>query len=88
MRWTDWSEAHIARHGVTAAEVEEVLYSAPRWTAKGRDDTTVVLGTTTAGRRLVVVVSQDEDEGTVFVVTSREREMTATEKRLFRRKGR
>jgi len=44
VRWTDWSEDHIRRHSVAAGEVEEVLFTRPRWIAKGRDGTTLVFG--------------------------------------------
>ncbi len=33
IRWTSESEAHIARHGVTPEEVEEVVNSRPRYEA-------------------------------------------------------
>jgi uncharacterized DUF497 family protein len=85
VRWTAWSEDHIARHGVAPAEVEEVLFARPRWTTSGRDGTTLVFGTTMAGR-LLLVVTLDEGGGVAFVVTARE--MTEQEKRTFRRKAR
>jgi hypothetical protein len=34
--WTEESEAHIARHGVTPSEVEDAIYARPRWVEKGR----------------------------------------------------
>jgi uncharacterized protein len=43
IRWTEESEDHIARHGVTPVEVEQVLYSRPRLVAKGRDGVTLVI---------------------------------------------
>jgi hypothetical protein len=85
VRWTDWSEDHIRRHDVTAAEVEEVLFSRPRWIAKGRHDTTLVFGSTIAGRPLLIVTINEGAE-VAFVVTSRD--MTEQEKRTFRRKAR
>ena len=85
VRWTDWSEDHIRRHDVAATEVEEVLFSRPRWIAKGRDGTALVFGTTTAGRPLLIV-TVNEGTGVAFVVTARE--MTEQEKRTFRRKAR
>lgn len=83
--WTEDSEAHIARHGVTPSEVEQVLYGRPRLVVSGRDDTRLVLGTNMAGRHLLVVVTESAD-GRDFVVTARD--MTDNEKRLFREKGR
>jgi uncharacterized DUF497 family protein len=85
VRWTAWSEDHIARHGVAPAEVEEVLFTRPRWTTGGRDETTLVFGITTVGR-LLLVVTLDEGDGAAFVVTARG--MTEQEKRTFRRKAR
>jgi uncharacterized DUF497 family protein len=85
VRWTDWTEAHICRHGVAPADVEEVLFGRPRWIAKGRDDTTLVFGSTRSGR-LLLVVTANEGGGVAFVVTARE--MTEQEKRTFRRKAR
>lgn len=83
--WTEDSEAHIARHGVTPLEVEQALYARPRLTAPGREGVTEVLGTSDAGRHLLIVVTESAD-GRDFVVTARD--MTDTEKRLFREKGR
>ncbi|MBI1759426.1 MAG: hypothetical protein HYR62_09415 [Actinobacteria bacterium] len=83
VRWTDWSEDHIAGHAVTPREVEDVLFARPRWCAKGRDGTTLVFGTSTAGR-LLLVVTVNEGHGVAFIVTARE--MSDQEKRTFRRK--
>ncbi len=66
--WTEESEAHIARHGVTPTEVEQALYSRPRLSVAGRDDTRLVLGTSDAGKYLFVVVTEAAD-GRDFVVT-------------------
>ena len=85
VRWTDWSEDHIGRHAVAPGEVEEVLFTRPRWIAKGRDGTTLVFGGTMSGR-LLLIVTVDEGDGVAFVVTARE--MTEQEKRIFHRKAR
>ena len=82
--WTEDSEAHIARHGVQPSEVEQALYGRPRLSTKGRKGTTLVLGTSKEGRHLLVVVTEAAD-GRDFVVTARD--MTDSEKRLFREKG-
>lgn len=84
MLWTEDSEAHIARHGVTPLEVEQALYTRPRLTAPGREDTLEVLGTSNAGRHLLVVLTQAAD-GRDFIITARD--MTTAEKRTFRQKG-
>lgn len=83
--WTEESEAHIARHGVTSAEVEQALYGRPRLSVAGRGGTRLVLGTSGTGRYLFVVVAEAAD-GRDFVVTARE--MTDNERRRFHEKGR
>jgi len=83
--WTEETEAHIARHGITPGEVEEAIYTRPRLVAPGREGTRLVFAETSAGRYLFVVVGQAVD-GRDFVVTARD--MTAAEKRRFREKGR
>jgi hypothetical protein len=83
--WTEWSEDHIARYAVRPQEVEDVLYGRPRYVTAGREQTTLVFGTTTAGRRLLVVVANAPDGG-ITVVTARD--LTASEARMFDRKGR
>ena len=82
--WTEAAEDHIARHAVQPHEVEDVLYGRPRFISLGRDDTRLVFGTTSAGRLLFVVIAEAIDGG-LSIVTARD--MTASEKRLFRKKG-
>lgn len=84
VHWSEESEAHIARHGIDPDEVEEALYGKPRWTRPGRGDTTEIYGITNAGRHLLIIISEGAD-GRDWVVTARE--MTATERRTFRKKG-
>lgn len=83
LKWTDRSESHIARHGITPSEVEEVLSSQPLIVSPGRQSTKLVQGQTYAGRHLTVVLSVAED-GRFFVVTARN--MTLQEVRQFRKK--
>jgi hypothetical protein len=83
--WSPEREAHIARHGVTPGEVEDVCYSRPRWIATGRAGSTLVYGTSAAGRYLLVVLAEALD-GRHLVVTAWE--MTDSERRMFRRKER
>ena len=85
IRWTEESEAHIARHNVAPGDVEDVLYTRPRLVAPGREETTLVYGTTAEGRFLFVVLAEAMD-GRAYVVTARD--MTPGERRLFARKGR
>ncbi len=83
--WTEESEDHIARHGVTPEEVQEALYTRPRWITPGRGGTTLVFAMTDAGRYLLVVIAPAHD-GDVYVVTARD--LNDSERRTFRRKGR
>ncbi len=84
IRWTEDSEAHIARHNITPYEVEQALYTRPRLAVPGRENTTEVLGITTVGRYLLVVVTEAAD-GRDYIITARD--MSPTEKRTFRAKG-
>lgn len=83
--WTEDSEEHIARHGVSPGEVETVVHTRPRWTRPGRAGTDLVYGTTDAGRYLLVVLAPGPD-GRWFVVTARD--MDTAERRLFTHRAR
>ncbi len=83
VRWTEWSEAHVAEHNIRVHVVEEVLFDPPRWITSGRGGTALVYGATEAGRDLLVVVV--EGDGDVFVVTARD--MHRSEKRTFERRA-
>jgi uncharacterized protein len=82
--WTDEREEHIARHNVMPTEVEQVLFSRPRWKRPGENGSVLVYGRTDAGRYLFVVTAQADDGGTLIVTA---RDMTNTEHKTFRRKG-
>jgi len=84
IRWTEDSEAHIARHNITPYEVEQALYTRPRLAVPGRENTTEILGTTTVGRHLLVVTTEAAD-GRDYIITARD--MSPTEKRTFRAEG-
>jgi hypothetical protein len=60
---------HIHGHGVTEAEVEEVL-ERPVEDRPGRDDSRVALGQTRAGRYLRVIYVPDPVRHSAFVVTA------------------
>jgi hypothetical protein len=60
---------HLAKHGVTTEEVEQVL-SRPGEDRPGKDGSRVAIGRTGAGRCLRVVYVQDLDPDSVFVVTA------------------
>ena len=79
--WDDWNEDHIAHHGVSLEEVEEVIYGATH-IIKGRGGTYRVIGQTLGGRFLTVVVAP-RGGGTYYVVTARD--ANSEERRAYRR---
>lgn len=85
MLWTEDSETHIGRHGVSPDEVEDAIYTRPRRIAPGRSGSRLVFAQTSSGRYLLVVLA-DARDGRDYVVTARD--MTDTERRAFNEKGR
>lgn len=79
-----WSSEHIARHGVTMAEVREAILERPYYQRPGKSDSLLCYGTTYTGRYLLVVTVEDSP-GVAFVVTARE--MTKAEKKTFQREA-
>ena len=72
--WDEHNEAHIARHGVTPAEVEDVVFSpATRWAVDNRfrPGRLVAHGATVAGRLLVVVCDTPTASALSYPVTAR-----------------
>ena len=66
----DTGQPHIFGHGVTEAEVEQVLRGGGE-DLPGRDASRLKLGQTDAGRYLqVVYVPDDRSPGGVFVITA------------------
>ncbi len=86
VRWTAWSEEHIARHNVLPHEVEDVLFTRPQLVVKTRGGALAVFGTSGAGRHLAVMISLDDDGASAFVITARD--MTKNERQVFQKKGR
>ena len=83
--WPEERVEHIARHGVTPEEVEEVCFGkclVQRAKSEGENPVYYVLGQTEAGRYLLCVVIRFPD-GNGYPVTARE--MTAKEKRRYRK---
>ena len=83
--WPEDRVEHIARHGVTPEEVEQVCFGKSwvrRTRAEGKNPVYYVLGQTDAGRHLFCVVIRFPD-GTGYPVTARE--MTEKEQRQFRK---
>ncbi|MEO8611646.1 MAG: BrnT family toxin [Chloroflexota bacterium] len=67
--WDDWNVAHIAKHNVTPAEVEELIQDmyVIKEAHSGRS---MVLGMTQAGRVLAVIIRFQGSAG-YYVVTAR-----------------
>jgi uncharacterized protein len=83
--WPEDRVEHIARHGVSPDEVEEVCFGqalVQRTRSEGENPVYYVLGQTEAGRYLFCVVIRFPD-GNGYPVTARE--MTAKEKRRYRK---
>lgn len=85
LAWSDDREAHIAKHNVMPTDVEEVVNSRPQWEHAGMEGSTLIYGRTDAGRHLLVVLVESAD-GRWYVATARD--LTDTEMRTFRRRGR
>jgi len=82
LEWDERNEAHIAEHGVTSPEVEELLFEdEPHYRRAGRG-VYHVYGQTGAGRYLFLVLRM-LGRGRGRVITARD--MTRKERRLYRR---
>lgn len=64
-------EPHIYNHGVTKAEVQQVL-NRPGEDLSAKDGARMALGQTTAGRYLRVIYVLDHEPDSVFVITAYE----------------
>ena len=85
-RWIDWNVNHIAEHGVTREEAEQIVRQAEPPYAEWRpDDKWLVIGRGQGGRFLQVIYVLDEDR-TVFVIHARP--LTEAEKKRYRRRRR
>jgi len=83
--WPEERIKHVARHGVTPDEVEEVCFGQPlvlRAKSEGDNPVYYALGQTESGRYLFCVVIQFPD-GKGYPVTARP--MTEKEKQRFKR---
>jgi uncharacterized DUF497 family protein len=83
--WPEDRIEHIARHGVTPEEVEEVCFGKSfvrRAKSEGENPVYYVQGQTDAGRYLLCVIIQFPD-GNGYPVTARE--MTSKDKRRYRK---
>ena len=86
IKWNDESIEHIARHGITPKEVEEVCFNEDEAPVirSGRENLHYVFGKTISGRFLFVVV-RFVRPGEVRIITARV--MNAWEKDYFRKRG-
>ena len=80
-------EPHIYKHGVSEAEVEEVL-TRPLEDRPGREGSRVAIGKTRSGRYLRVIYVPDSRARGIFVVTAYElgpKSLRALRRRLKKR---
>jgi len=82
--WDDANIGHVARHGVSQDEAEDVCYgdALPLRTRRGRY---LLIGRTDAGRLLSVFITPRGRQA-YYVITARD--ANEVERRLARRKGR
>jgi len=83
--WTEENEEHIAEHGVTPQEVEELFFEESPYFRRGPgENLSHVYGRTGAGRYLFVVMVY-LGEGKGYVVTARD--MDRKERRLYQKRA-
>lgn len=80
IEWTEWAIHHIARHGVEQHEVDEAVGVRRLVVVRLRDDRRMLYSRSVAGRYLAIVV-EGNDLRTA-------RDMTDSERRLYRRRMR
>jgi uncharacterized DUF497 family protein len=80
--WDQDNEEHIARHGITSGEIEEIFYGRVYVKRAGGKRYTV-LGRTARGRPVMVVLLRQAG-GLVRVITARD--MVDRERRLYGRR--
>jgi len=68
--WEEWNVDHIARHDVTANEVEEVC-AGEHITLKGHSKRIILCGRTKDGR-LISIVLGHEGKGVYYPITARD----------------
>ena len=81
--WDENSEGHIARHGVTPAEVEAALTLLTYW--RSHRGGVVAIGRTRARTLFIVLARRPDHPGYWAVITARD--ATTSEKRLLRRRA-
>jgi uncharacterized DUF497 family protein len=80
--WDDWNVEHIARHGVSPDEAEEV-FNGRHMVKRVREGRYLALGKTQEGRYLFVVYDQKKNR--IRVATARD--MEEKERQLYKREG-
>jgi len=68
IEWDDWNEDHIAEHGLSRTDVEQVCHGR-RWLDATREGRARVVGRTSAGRIIVVILAR-LDGGRYYCVTA------------------
>jgi uncharacterized DUF497 family protein len=81
--WDEDNIEHIAEHGVSPDEVEDVAFDDDPWIRKGRCGTRYMLGYTAAGRYLFAVYAL-KSKGSARVITAMD--MDDKTRRLYRRR--
>ncbi len=84
-KWNRNNVEHVARHGVTPAEIEEVAFEDKPFIRSGREGLYYLLGTTQDGRYLFTIVALTKRRGEAVVITARD--MTDKERRYYQKKG-
>jgi len=86
IKWTEISIDHIAKHAVSAYEVEEVCFNedGPPFIRSGSGNLHFILGKSYSGRFLFVV-ARFIRQGEIGVITARD--MNEWEKKYFKRGG-
>lgn len=78
--WDDWNREHVAIHGVTPKEVEEVCHGKHQAGDSYRNRI-LIIGSTQKGKIVAVVLSPEDrnskpyGEGVYYVITAYEREV-------------
>lgn len=69
--WDDANEGHLARHGITAEEAEEIVLNGPVWmrNKKGMRGDWKAVGYTHGGSALTIIVSVNGDTGMLRIIT-------------------
>ena len=69
--WDEWNEAHVLRHRVSPAEVEEVVFGERTRFSQAPDGRrTLAHGATAEGRHLLVVLDGPSRNGSAYVITA------------------